>query len=228
MQLNDNLKYFEEILKDFNDHGVLQDFILIGSWCLKVYKEHFNNDPSIPMVVTHDVDFLIPNPPKKGPKVNIPEILEKHGLELLTDASGSKMKFVSHEIEVEFLYVDKGAGESSSKRIDNLKIVATPLRYMNFIQLYSTQMHYKGIPVTVPIPEVFVLMKYLVTIERTGIYAEKIPKDIKTARDMEFFLLDQGAQENFRRYFEAMPKPWKKKLMNVLRKHESELVNVLV
>ncbi|MDA3850936.1 MAG: hypothetical protein PF447_06655 [Spirochaetaceae bacterium] len=71
-------------------------------------------------------------------------------------------------------------------------------------------------------------MKYLLFIERTGIYAEKIPKDIKTARDMEFFLLDQGAQENFRRYFYAMPKPWQIKLMNVLREHDSELVDVLV
>jgi len=225
VQQSDNLKYFEEILKDFHSHGILQDFILIGSWCLKVYKEHYGDDPSIPVVATHDVDFLIPNPPKKSPEVNVPEILEQHGLEILTDASGAKMKFVSPEIEVEFLYVEKGAGEGSSKRIKDLKIVATPLRYMHFIQSYSTTMHYKGIPVQVPMPEAFVLMKYLLTVERTGVYAEKIPKDIKTARDLEFFLLDQGA--DFKPYYDAMPKKWQKKLMNVLREHDSELVEIL-
>lgn len=224
MRDNSNLKLFEDILKDFDSHGILQDFILIGSWALRIYKEHYGNDPQVPIVATQDVDLLIPNPPKKSTSVNVPELLESHGLDILTDSSGQKVKFVSKEIEVEFLFVDQGRGMQGAKRIPELNITATPLRYMHFIQTYCTQMTYKGINVTVPEPEAFVLLKYLLTIERTGKYTAKIAKDIKTAKDLEFFLLDQGSGDKFVEYFTAMSKSWKKKLMPILREHDSELV----
>lgn len=226
MSNNSNLKLFEDILRDFDSHGIMQDFILIGSWALRVYKEHFDNDPQVPIVATQDVDLLIPNPPKRSTPVNVPELLENHGLDILTDCTGQKIKFVSEEIEVEFLFVDQGKGMQGAKRIPELNITATPLRYMHFIQSYSTRMTYKGIEVTVPEPEAFVLLKYLLTIERTGKYTAKIAKDIKTAKDLEFFLLDQGSQEKFIEYYNSMSKSWKKKLMPILKEHDSELVKL--
>ena len=72
---------------------------------------------------------------------------------------------------------------------------------MHFIQSYSTTMDYKGLPVRVPEPEAFVLMKYLLTIERTGKYKTKISKNISTAKNLGFFLLEKGSQEQFVEYF---------------------------
>jgi hypothetical protein len=221
---NNNLRLFEDILRDFDSHGILQDFILIGSWALRVYKEHFNDDPQIPIVATQDVDLLIPNPPKKSHQVDVPKLLEKHGLDILTDCSGQKIKFVCEEIEVEFLYVEQGRSKGGAMKIPDLKITATPLRYMHFIQTYSTFMTYQGLQVKVPEPEVFVLLKYLLIIERTGKYITKIAKDISTAKDLEFFLLEQGSQDRFIEYFQSMSKSWQKKLMPILREHDSELI----
>ncbi len=59
----------------------------------------------------------------------------------------------------------------------------------------------RSIPVRVPEPVVFVLMKYLLTIKRTGSFESKITKDISTARDLEVFLMETGAGVDFRDRF---------------------------
>lgn len=45
MPPGENVSLFEAIMKDFHDHGILLDFILIGSCALQVYAEHFEYDP---------------------------------------------------------------------------------------------------------------------------------------------------------------------------------------
>ncbi|MBN2657728.1 MAG: hypothetical protein JXR86_11765 [Spirochaetales bacterium] len=51
-------------MKDFDDNGILQDFILIGSWVLRVYAEHFA-DPQIPILATQDLEFFLLDQGKK-------------------------------------------------------------------------------------------------------------------------------------------------------------------
>ncbi|MHA1128768.1 MAG: hypothetical protein ACTSRN_07450 [Alphaproteobacteria bacterium] len=70
-------------------------------------------------------------------------------------------------------------------------------------------------------------MKYLLTIKRTGSFESKIAKDISTASDLEFFLLDNGAHQDFRKRFDLMPGKWQKDLMEVLEKYRSGLVDIL-
>ena len=64
MPQKDNLKLFYSVLSEFHHAGILDDFILIGSWLLSVYREHFENDPRIPIVATQDLDFLLEIPVK--------------------------------------------------------------------------------------------------------------------------------------------------------------------
>ena len=108
MQQNDNVELFESILKDFDDNGILGDFILIGSWTLRVYSYHFENDPQIPIVATQDLDLLITNPPEVSREVDIPELLRKYDLEEEYSILDRLSKYVSPDFEVEFLYPDKG------------------------------------------------------------------------------------------------------------------------
>ena len=81
MQQNNNVELFESILKDFDDNDILGDFILIGSWTLRVYSYHFENDSQIPIVATQDLDLLVTNPPEVSREVDIPELLRKYNLE---------------------------------------------------------------------------------------------------------------------------------------------------
>ena len=222
----DNVELFEAILKDFDDNGILQDFILIGSWVLRVYSEHFN-DPQVPIVATQDLDLLVTNPPKVSRVVNVAEILIKYDLEEASNPWDNFSKFVSPDFEVEFLIPEKGRGETKGKSIKGLGITATPLRYMNFIQDHAETMIYKGFSVRVPNPAVFVLMKYLLIIKRKKKDLAKIAKDISTAKDLEFFLLDNGRKDDFIFYFMDMSKGWRKDLLPILEANESELFGIL-
>lgn len=227
MQPKDNVELFEAILKDFDDNGILQDFILIGSWVLRVYSEHFNNDPQIPIVATQDLDLLVTNPPKVSRVVNITKILSKYDLEEASNPWDSFSKFVSPDFEVEFLIPEKGRGEAKGRLIKGLGITATPLRYMNFIQDYAETMVYKGFSVRVPKPTVFVLMKYLLIKKRKKTDLAKIAKDISTAKDLEFFLLENDWKDDFIFHFEDMPKKWRKDLLVILEANDSDLFEIL-
>ena len=222
-----NVKLFERILEDFHSQDILQSFILIGSWVLRVYAEHYDNNPQIPIVSTQDLDLLVENPPKIKKEVNVAKILEKYELEASFSPTGEQMKFVGPDFEVEFLYSQKGRGEGHGKVIKELAVIATPLRYMSFLQDNTRIMKYKGIPVRVPELPVFVLMKYLLVKKRKADQRLKIQKDISTAKDLELFLLEQGYEDEIRRYYQQMPKKWRKSLLGILRENNSELYGLL-
>ena len=216
MQQNDNVELFESILKDFDENGILQDFILIGSWTLRVYSYHFKNDPQIPIVATQDLDLLVTNPPEVSQEVDIPLLLRKYDLEEEYSSLDGLSKFVSPDFEVEFLYPAKGRGSSEGKVIKAFKIIATPLRYMSFIQDNSKMMTYKKFQLRVPDPAVFVLMKYLLVKKRKVEDADKIFKDISTAKELESFLLENGKKDDFIFYFKKMPKKWQSEILDYL------------
>ena len=49
-----------EILRRFHKTGILDDFILIGSWCVYFYKDYFSDVPYIDQISikTRDIDSL--------------------------------------------------------------------------------------------------------------------------------------------------------------------------
>ena len=87
-------------------------------------------------------------------------------------------------------------------------------------------MEYKQFSLRVPVPAVFVLMKYLLVKKRKQKDIDKIAKDISTAKEFEFFLLENGKQDDFIFYFKKMPKKWQKDLLKILKENESDLVEV--
>ena len=70
-------------------------------------------------------------------------------------------------------------------------------------------------------------MKYLLIKKRKKADTLKITKDISTARDLEFFLLDNEKKDDFIFYFKDMPRGWQKDLLPILEANESELFDIL-
>ncbi len=70
-----------EILRRFHNAGLLEDFILIGSWCVYFYSDYFSDVPykERETIKTRDIDFLIDSPGRMRQKVYIPELLEDLG-----------------------------------------------------------------------------------------------------------------------------------------------------
>jgi hypothetical protein len=51
-----------DVLRRFQDVGILQEVILIGSWCLLFYREYFEGMKYTSAIRTRDIDFLVPLP----------------------------------------------------------------------------------------------------------------------------------------------------------------------
>ena len=70
-------------------------------------------------------------------------------------------------------------------------------------------------------------MKYLLVKKRKPEDANKIAKDISTAKELEFFLLENDSKNDFLFYFKKMPKKWRKDLLRILKENESDLFDLL-
>ncbi len=55
-----------KVLKRLDKAGILDNFVLIGSWCVYFYKEYFAEVRYIDLAAirTRDIDLLIDNPAK--------------------------------------------------------------------------------------------------------------------------------------------------------------------
>ena len=93
--MKDNFNIAFKILKEFHKNGILDEVILIGSWCLFFYRNMFGNTKDIHEVKTLDIDFLVPDNRKIKGDYNIPEILKGlKFMEYLSPDTG-KVKYVS-------------------------------------------------------------------------------------------------------------------------------------
>jgi hypothetical protein len=101
-----------EVLKRFQNAGILKDIILIGSWCVYFYKYYFTKSDYADHITvkTRDIDFLIPTPLKTKKKVDVPGLLEDLGF--IIDQKGSKgyIKLDHPALIIEFLVPERGKG----------------------------------------------------------------------------------------------------------------------
>jgi len=47
-----------EVLKRFENAGIMSNVILIGSWCIPFYKQYFSGVKYISAIKTRDMDIL--------------------------------------------------------------------------------------------------------------------------------------------------------------------------
>ena len=142
MEKKNNL--FLNTLNALYDAGVLEDIILIGSWCHYFYRIYFSNAEEIPLLRTLDIDFLIPNPSKIYKDVNIPDILKNLDFVSSHDYLTGYTKYVHPELELEFLIPELGRGQGNKPYdIPRLHINAQGLRFLNLLQTYTIKWNMK-------------------------------------------------------------------------------------
>lgn len=100
---------FLKVLKRFYDTGILNEVILVGSWCMYFYKEYFSPEKYNPSIRTKDIDFLIPLPLRSKKKIDIVELLRKDGF-IVTFSNSSYMRLEHPEIMIDFLVPERGKG----------------------------------------------------------------------------------------------------------------------
>lgn len=161
--MGNNYPLFNNVLITLAEAGVLNQFILIGSWCLHIYRIYFHNAPQIPLLRTVDIDFLIPRFPKIQTEINVHQLLLNLGFEQQFSLGLGHVKYIHPQMEIEFLTPELGKGSSKPYIFKNLHLHAQQLRYLNLLQEYFIQVNYNGVDINVPEPAAFVLHKLLLS-----------------------------------------------------------------
>ncbi len=219
-------KLFLQVLYKLNEKELLNDLILIGGWCLSVYKEYFNNSEKVPIKRTLDIDFLIPIPPKLKHKANPVEILKELDFRIQYNRINNFTKFVHPDLEIEFLMNQKGSGINNFYEVKELSVTAVQLRYLSLLENNTIKIKYHDIIIKVPEPSAFTLHKYIVSGRRKK--EEKANKDLYTAKEMTDFLLELNKEkEKIKNIFFKLNKSWQKTIIEILKDEHRELYEFL-
>lgn len=199
---------FLEVLRRLNGSDVLDHMMLVGSWCILLYKDYFREEGVLPAVRTRDLEFLIPIPPTFPMGADLHGFLKDLGF--VVDFKGEEgfVMFVHPDLIVEFLVPAKGREPSKPYRIPQLGVNAQALRYMGLLLENPIQLLCGDIHVTVPHPAAFALQKLLVARRRRQ--KDKAEKDRMQAAAILRALEDSGRFGCVLSVLETMPQSWQR------------------
>ena len=177
----ENFKLFYEIMLEFQRNGLLDKFVLVGSWCLEFYQKDLDDNVFIPSAKTMDADLLIPKVPKIQQKVDIAALLKKHDFIIEHDYRTGMPIFLHPELKVEFLIV-LSRGQKGLHSFENFGVVAQELSFMEIPLKYNYVSKYKDLVVKLPEPQAYALHKILIFDRRKN--EDKKVKDLESVRGL--------------------------------------------
>ncbi|MBU0469147.1 MAG: nucleotidyltransferase domain-containing protein [Candidatus Omnitrophica bacterium] len=216
----------QEVLSRFHNEGVLRDVILIGSWCIPLYKKHYLKESLIPPLRTMDIDFLVPEPKSIKSSVNIPDILKNLGF--IVDFAGEQgyIRLIHPDLIVEFLVQEQGRGSDKPYPLPSLGLNAQPLRFLNLLSEKIIKINIEGIIISIPHPAWFAIHKLIVTQRRTK--TEKADKDLLVALALLHDLINMKQSKLILEAYKSVSKKWQAKIINLLeKKQEKEILKII-
>lgn len=217
-----------EILRRFHEAGILNDLILIGSWCVYFYKDYFTGIPYIDQATlkTRDIDFLIFSPSRIRRNVNIPELLKDLGFVTIYKGSRGYIKLDHPDLILEFLVPEKGKGTDKPIPLPRLGMNAVALRFLSLLADNIIKIKVEDFDVSLPHPANFALHKLIIFQRRFK--EEKALKDRNTAVEILKALIKKDEIAVVRQVFNSMLPKWQKKVIKGLEEiKEREILDVL-
>lgn len=157
-----------EVLKRMDGAGVLSKVILIGSWCLPLYREYYSGENVISSLRTRDIDFLVSQKARFEEKINLPKLLEDLGFIEYLDYPAGHIKLIHPELIMEFLVHEKGRGSSKPHPLPFLSMNAQRLRFLDILEEDTITVTISGIKITLPHPVNFGLHKLIISNRRSN------------------------------------------------------------
>ncbi len=109
---------FLRVLRRFQNVGLLNEIILVGSWCMYFYKAYFSQKSYTPTIRTKDIDFLVPIPFKMKKKIDIYALLKDEGF-IVTFNKLGYIRLEHPELMIEFLVPERGDGQEDNRRVED-------------------------------------------------------------------------------------------------------------
>lgn len=225
-------KQFElclEILRRFNSAGVLDDFILIGSWCVYFYADYFSDVlyTERQTIKTRDIDFLIARPGRMRQAINIPGLLEDLGFIIIYKGTKGYIKLEHPDLLLEFLVPEKGKGTDKPISLPKLGINAVALRFLSFLSANTIKVKVEDFYIKMPHPANFALHKLIIFQRR--LKQDKAQKDRATALRILKALIEKGEARQIKQVFDSVPKKWRDKILRGLNEPEdADIIAVLI
>jgi len=215
-----------EILRRLDKVGVLENLILIGSWCLPFYKEYFKSTTYGFTLRTRDMDFLvIPNKKFKA-KVDLPELFQDLGFVVGFKGQEGYITLDHPDLAIEFLVPEKGRGSDKPFKLPALGINAQQLRYIQLLSQDVIKIEKEGISVNLPNPVLFAFHKLIVASLRSK--KDKAEKDRDAAIQTLREVLDKKGVNFISKYFKTIIPSWQKKIIKLLEDSgEKELLSIV-
>ncbi|MBI2496229.1 MAG: hypothetical protein HYW10_06725 [Candidatus Omnitrophica bacterium] len=208
----------QSVLERLAHAGVLEDVVLIGSWCLEGYMSYFGRKTPLTALRTRDIDFLVPRPTHLRNSVDVPALLEDLGF-VVDFHRGGYIRLLHPELIVEFLVPERGRGTDHPVRLPQLKVNAQALRFLNLLADSTITATLEGIQVRMPHPAAFALQKLLIAPRRQG-RPSKQAKDLDAAVAVLEALRAHGENESVREHFESMPPRWQARIRQILGRRQ--------
>jgi len=154
-----------DILKQLSQAGILDNVLLIGSWCLAFYNDYFKDPEYRPMVKTRDIDFLLPSKPSFPKQLDIEELLSPLGFDIGFYGKGF-MKLESDELILEFLIPEIGRHNEKPYPLKSLNFNAQPLRHLSMLWRNPVTVSISGISCRLPHPADYFMQKLIASSKR--------------------------------------------------------------
>lgn len=217
-----------EILRRFQKAGILNNFILIGSWYIYFYNEYFSEIKYIAhrTIKTRDIDFLIDNPGRINQEIDVPALLEDLGFVVVFKGSKGYIKLEHPDLILEFLVPEKGRGIDKPYPLPKLGINAVALRFLSFLSNNTIRVKVENFYLTLPHPANFAIHKLIIFQRR--IKEDKAVKDRNTAIEILKALIKNGELKIIKKVFNSTIPKWQKKIIRGLEEtKEREILGLL-
>jgi hypothetical protein len=208
-----------EVLRRLDDSDILPKIILIGSWCLPLYRDFYFCDSDISSLRTRDIDFLVSRNTKFNKKADLPLLLEDLGFILDHSFPEGHVRLIHPELIIEFLVPEKGRGTSKPYPLPGLCVNAQRLRFLELLERDTIVVNVSGIAVKLPHPVNFGLHKIMVSSRRTSV--DKKSKDIQAGLEVLRLCVDNMDGQKLNELFRSISQKQRKLIMKSFEGNEA-------
>ncbi len=209
-----------EVLKRLDDSKILSKVVLIGSWCLPLYRDFYFCDYEMSVLRTRDIDFLISRKTKFTKNTDLPELLKDLGFILDHSFPEGYVKLIHPELIIEFLVPEIGRGTEKPYPLPELSMNAQRLRFLGLLEDNTIIVNFNGLRIKLPHPVNFGLHKLIVSPRRKD--KEKQKKDIGAGLEVLRLCIDNNDKKKLVKLFKSLSLKQQKSITKILETNGAE------